>query len=277
LQCRGWLYKVSPQFAADGRSIRLEGWSLTADLIDSTIRPPYERNKVSLKARAEEACSGIGVAVDWQAGDDPPFDRVTAQEGQSILEHLGSLAVQRGVQISCTAQGKLLFHRAESSEPVDCFVEGYPPLTEGKATFDGRARFASYTARGQSPGKHAATATANDPAVPSHRMLSFSADESAGSDMQKAANWQRSKALGESMTLEIPVSSWYDRNGNLWESGTMISVISESLFLPSGFDFLVTKVEFDLAEEGANGILTLTPPQVYTGEELPDPWYEETT
>lgn len=276
LLIRGHLYKVGPEFGPDGRTIRLEGWSLTADLIDSTIRPPYERNKVKLYDRAVELCGGCGVAVEWDAGDDPPFGRATATEGQTILDHLASLATQRGIQISSTPQGKLLFQRAVTSEPVDAFAEGSPPLGSGKAMYDGRARFASYTARGQSPGKTKAQATASDPAVPAHRILSFSADESAGSDMQKAANWRRSKALGESMTLEIPTNSWYDRSGNLWRPGTMITVISESLFLAGGFDFLVSKVEFNLSENAADAVVTLVPPQVYTGEDLPDPWYEET-
>jgi prophage tail gpP-like protein len=274
LLCRGWLYRISPSFGPDGRTLRLEGWSLTADLVDSTIRPPYERNKVTLQKRAEELCTGIGIGVVWEAGDDPPFDRVTATEGQPILDHLGDLANQRGVQLSCTSQGDLLFHKAAAAAPVDAFIEGSPPLMEGKCTFDGRTRFASYTARGQSPGKTTAQATANDSAVPAHRILSFTADESAGSDMQKAADWRRAKAFGESMILEVPVNSWYDRDGNLWKPGTTIAVMAPSLFLEKGFDFLVTKVEFNLSEEGADSVVTLTPPQVYTGEELPDPWYE---
>ena len=56
----------------------------------------------------------------------------------------------------------------------------------------------------------------------------------------------------------------------------MITVISESLFLAGGFDFLVSKVEFNLSETAADAVVTLVPPQVYTGEDLPDPWYEET-
>lgn len=276
LKIRGYLYNVAPSFGPDGRTVRLEGWSLPADLIDSTIRPPFEKNKIGLEARAKELCAGIGVSVVWEGGDDPPFDRVTATEGQTILDHLADLAKQRGVQISCTPQGKLLFHKASTSEPVAVFEEGSPPFTSGKAGFDGRSRFASYTARGQSPGKNAAQAIALDPAVPAHRIISFTADESAGTDMQKAADWRRNKALGDSMTLEIPANSWYDRNRELWAPGTLVTVISKSLFLPGGFDFLVVKVAFDLAENGATAALTVVPPQVFTGEPLPDVWYEET-
>lgn len=274
LQCRGLLYKVSPTFSEDGRSLRLEGWSLTADLIDTTIRPPYERNKVTLQARAAELVAGCGIEIDWRAGDDAVFDRVTANEGQAIFDHLAELAAQRGVQISSSAQGRLLFHKAEASAPVCSFVEASPPFTRGTASYDGRARFASYTARGQSPGKNKATATANDPAVPAHRILSFTADEQSGTDLQKAANWKRNKALGDSMTLEIPANSWYAPGGSLWEVGAMVTVVSPSLFLYEGFDFLIKQVTFDLEDAGATSKLTLVPPQVFNGEELPDPWYD---
>jgi prophage tail gpP-like protein len=274
LMVRGTIYNVSPTIKADGRSLDLEGWSLTADVIDSTIKPPLERNKVTLRARAEELVTPLGVEVDFLVDDDKPFDRVTATEGQTILDHLADLAKQRGVQVSSSSQGRLLFQRAITSEPVCTLFEGFPPFIEASASYSGRDRFRVYTARGQSPGKTVSMATAEDMAVPSQRFLSFQADEADGNDMQKAANWRRSRQLGESLKLEIPTNSWYDPNGNLWRVGTMVTVISETLFLIDGFDFFIRQVDYDLAENGATAKLYLVPPQVYTGEPIPDPWFE---
>jgi prophage tail gpP-like protein len=275
LMVRGYLYNIAPSFGPGGREKRLEGWSFTADVIDSTLRPPYERSKVTLEQRAIEIVNPLGVGVEWKAGDDKQFDRVTAQQDGTILDHLSKLAKQRGVQISSTPQGRLLFHKAEPSLPVASFVEGDPPFTEGAASYSGRDRFATYIARAQSPGKNNANATALDGAVPAQRMLSFTAEESDAEDLQKAADWRRSKQLGDSMTLDLPVNSWYDPFGDLWTPGSLVTVISPSLDLPNGFDFLIQKVEFILADNGSTAIHTLVPPQIYTGEPLPDPWAEE--
>jgi len=275
LRVRGWLYNVSPSFGPSGREMRLEGWSYTADVIDSTVRPPYERNKVKLEQRARELVEPLGVGVEWRAGDDKLFDRVEISQDSTILAHLAELAQQRGIQISSTNQGRLLFHKAEESLPAASFIEGDPPLMEAKASYSGRDRFATYVARAQSPGKNSANATSEDPAVPAQRMLSFAVGESDANDLQKAADWRRSKQLGESMTLEIPVNSWYDDFEDLWEPGAMVTVVSPSLYLFNGFDFLIKQVEFSLADNGATATLTLVPPQIYTGEPLPDPWAEE--
>lgn len=273
LRVRGWLYNVSPSFGPDGRSKRLEGWSYTADVIDSTIRPPFERNNCTLEQRARELVEPLGVGVDWQAGEDKLFDRVEISQDTTILSHLADLAKQRGIQISSTNQGRLLFHKADSLDlPVASIVEGNPPFMEAKASYSGRDRFAVYVARAQTPGKNSANATAEDPAVSASRMLSFSVSESEAEDLQKAADWRRSKQLGESMTLEIPTNSWYDSFNDLWAPGALVTVVSESLDLPDGFDFLIRQVEFTLAENGATATLTLVPPQIYTGEPLPDPW-----
>jgi prophage tail gpP-like protein len=272
LLIRGRLYNVAPTVKADGRSLRLEGWSFTADAIDSVVRPPYERNKVTLRARADELVSPLGIVIEFLIDDDKPFDRATATEGTAILDHLADLAKQRGVQISSTPQGRLMFHRATVSAPVATIEEGFPPFMEGEASYNGRERFGVYTARAQSPGKTSASASATDPAVPACRQASFVADEADGNDLQKAADWRRSKQFGESLSLSVPVHSWYDPNGERWKVGTMVTLISRSLFLPDGFDFFIRQIEFELKDAGATATLSLVPIQTYTGEPIPDPF-----
>jgi prophage tail gpP-like protein len=275
LKVRGVLYIVEPSFSPSGRQKRLEGWAFTADVIDSSMRPPYEKNKINLENRAKELCEPLGVSVVWRAGEDKPFDRVSATKDSTILAHLADLAKQRGVQISSTPQGKLLFHKAEDSLPVSSFIEGEPPLTEGTVSYNGRERFGSYTARTQSPKKNAQTATSEDKLIPAQRQTSFTVEDSDKDDLQKAADWRRSKQLAESMRMEVPVNSWYDSFGDLWEVGALVTLISPSLDLRNGFDFLIEKVEFVMEENGNTATLTLVPPQIYTGDPLPEPWGEE--
>lgn len=281
LMVRGKLYTVTANSENNRRSLKLEGWSFTADIIDSTMRSPYERNKVTLEDRANQLIEGLGIKVVYNVDNSEPFQRVTADKQDTILGHLSELAKQRFVQISSTKQGDLLFHRASTGNPVATLAEGFPPFQNGTITFDGRARFNSYTVTANTPGakkknKTPSVGVANDEIIPNTRFVSLSANESDIGDLQKIAEWERSKKLAESFTLELPVNTWYNsqaENGkDLWRVNSIVTVISDTLFLRNGFDFLISAIDYVFEENGATAILTLVPPQVYTGERLEDPW-----
>ncbi|MHA1287296.1 MAG: phage baseplate assembly protein [Candidatus Thorarchaeota archaeon] len=275
LMVRGYLYVVSPSLNPTRREMKLEGWSFTADAIDSTLKPPYKRNNITLKQRAEELVRPLGIDVQFDIDDDKPFKRVTAGKEDTIFEHLAGLAKQRGVLISSTVQGKMLFTRAASGTPQVALFEDFPPFQNIAAKFDGRARFNVYKAVGQSPKKNSKTAVAKDDRVPKSRFTTFSADDTEGDDIQKAADWRRSKQIADALTIPFPTSSWYNANGELWRENTLVSVISPSIFCPNGFDFLIRSVEYLFEPGGTSAILNLVPPQTFTGEVVDEPWAEE--
>lgn len=234
-------------------------------------KAPLEQKSVTLQERAAELIDGLGIGLEFEIDDDPKFDRATADKTETILSHLGELAQQRGVQISSTNQGRLLFHRAASGPPVATIIEGFPPFEEVTAKYDGRTRFNSYTAFSQTPKKKSKSAVSNDDAVPGQRFTAFSADDVPEGELQKAADWRRSKQLGQSMELSLPVNSFYNpETGEKWRVNTLVTVVSDSLFLPNGFDFLIRQVEYVVEDKKSRAILGLVPPQVYTGEPLDD-------
>jgi len=283
----GILYLVGPRSSTDGRRISLGGWSPTADIIDSTINmevwnrfpnAKFERNNVTLADRAKELLEPFEIQVIDEANDLEPFDRVAATPDEKIFDHLAKLATQRGILISCTAQGELRLTRANTTgKPIGTIEETDPPQTEMEATFDGRKRFSTYRAIGQSPAVSPAgdnyqvykTATAQDPGVSRTRFLAFTADNAAVGNIQKAADWKRNRVLADAYTIPFPVSSWYAPNDELWTPNTLITVKSPTLFLPNGFDFLIRAVVFD---EKPSAILYLIPPQVYSQDQIVDPW-----
>lgn len=272
LLIRGYLYVVAPSLNTRESVIQFEGWSFMADAIDSTIKPPLEQSKVTLEKRAKELLNPLGIEVVFDVEDDEPFDRVTANESDTIFDHLAGLAKQRGVLITSTPQGKALFTKANIGNPVGVILEDFPPYIEATVKFDGRARFNAYKATAQSPKKNSKTATANDPQVPKSRFRTFSADDASEEGLQKAVDWARSKALADALTINFPVHSWYDPEGNLWRPNTIVTVVSPSLFAPNGFNFMIKSVEYMFESVGIGAVLGLVPPAVYTGEDLVEPW-----
>ena len=271
LMVNGILYTTESDLKSNQSIKRLEGASFTADLVDSTLKPPYEKNNVTLKQRAEEIVKPLGIDVVFDIEEGGAFDRVTADENDTIFQHLADLAMQRSALISSTVNGDLLITRAASGRPVAILEEGSQGSISLTARYDGRKRFNVYRAIGDSPLGNK-VGLAKDNVVPRSRFLTFQANETISGDIDKAAQWRRSKQLANALTIPFPTDSWYRPDGELWRENTIVTVVSPSIHVPDGFDFLIRSVEYIDDVAGKTAILNLVPPQVYTGEELKEPW-----
>lgn len=270
----GLLYNVGPSLTDTGRVKNLGGFSYTADTIDSTIKPPYEKNNVTLEQRANELLQPVGIAVEIEndISTGGKFDRITANPTDTIFSHLVKLATQRGFLISSNPTGNMVFTKAGGGVSVGTLKEGDGVVTEWQSKFDGRKRFNSYRAIGQSPGENAKPSIAKDDNVPRSRFITFQLNDTTKGDIKNAAEWKRSKQLSESLSLSLPVNTWFAPDGSIWEENTLVTVISKTFSIPNGFTFLIRSVSYDMSADGKTALLTIVPPQVYTGEKLIDPW-----
>jgi prophage tail gpP-like protein len=286
LQVSGLLYGVAPVLDDAGRSKTLTGYSFTADAVDSHMPPPYERSNVSIEQLAGELCPLLGIKPVFRTDTGGPFARVTAHESETIFQHLAKLCAERGLLCSNTPAGDMLFHRpAIDSQPVGTLAEGEPLVTAWKADYNGRDRFHTYRciSAGSSTaiplwGVTPATATgpsavtATDPDVPRSRFLTFRADDTTPGNAQDAVRWAKNKQLIEALTQELPVSDWYAPNGRLWEPNTRVTVVSPTLGVPRGYNFLIRAVEF-LLEDRRSAVLYLVPPAAYSrNKDLGEVW-----
>lgn len=268
---KGVQYLTDRETGTDGTIQNLAGASFTADLVDSTLRPPYERNNITLKQRATELVKPLGIGVQFEADPGGIFSRITATENDTIFSHLAKLALQRGGLFTSTTDGKLLFTESTTEGPVGTLEEGQPRVSAFRAAFDGRRLFNVYRVVGQSPAGPK-SAIAKDNNVPRSRFRTFRADDTSSGDIQKAADWIRSKQLADALTIPFPVEGWLDPQGNIWRENTKVTIISQTMSLPQGFDFLIRSVEFNYTADGQTATLNLVPPQVYTKEEIILPW-----
>jgi prophage tail gpP-like protein len=272
LMIDGFLYTVENIVDDNGTRKNLEGYSATADIVDSTLKPPYERSLVTLFTRVQELVTPLGIPVKSDLATDVLFLRVTAEQNETIFSHLSKLAAQHSALITSTELGEILITQAAKGKPVGTLTEGLPPFTVASIKWDGRMRYNAYKANAQGPNKSVVTATAKDTVVPRSRFLTFSADEAQKTDIQFVANWKRSKQIAESLSMTLPVSSWYAPDGSRWKENTLVTVVSPSLHLDAGFTFLIKAVEFIYQSNGVSAVLSLVPPQVYTGLPVVEPW-----
>jgi prophage tail gpP-like protein len=269
----GPLYITETQVKEDEVSKVLEGFSFTADLIDSTLTPPYSRNAVTLNQVANELASYHGIKVVDTTGALGIFEKITAEPTDTIFGHLAKLAKQKSALISSTPRGELLILQANTStKPVGSIGDELARGHDYSARFDGRERFNAYKLLSKRRGAQLREAIAKDNAVPKNRVKTIMADDTEEGGMQQAADWERSKALVEALSIPFPVSDWYAPDGTLWRENTLVTVESARLHVPDGFTFLIRSVEYIYEEDGKKSVLNLVPPQAYTGEPLEDPW-----
>jgi prophage tail gpP-like protein len=269
----GVLYATEPEFSNDGRKQNLEGFSFTADLVDSTLKPPYEYNNMSLEQLAPELVKPVGINAEFNVDTGGPFDRITANDKDTIAGVLIKYAKQRGCLVTSKYNGDLLITKATAGRSLGTLEEG-KSLDASKIKYDGRKLFNVYRATGQSPFGFGSSKVfiSKDDNVPRSRFKTIQVNDTTDGNIQKAADWERSKQLAEALSFPIEYDSWLAPNGSLWRENTLITIVSKTFSLSKGFTFLIKSVTYIYDNEGRRAILTLVPPQVYSGLQIPNIW-----
>ncbi len=274
----GPLFTVKHVLDQSGSRKELVGYSATVSIVDSHLRPDqYEQNNVSLKERAEVLLKSYGLRVFAENGADvdTKFDRVVAKSSDKIFDHLRNLAKEKQVLVSSTPKGNLLFTKTNLTDPPVGVIEEATVNSSLSyvSIFDGRKRFSIYRVTCQTPKKkEKKVGISRDKNVPIQRYKNVSTSNTSAGSIQKISDWERSKTFADALKIPFPVPSWYDPDGKLWEPGTTLIVKSKTLGVPDGYKFLIKQAEFKFAANGEDAVLTLIPPETYTGEEIKEPW-----
>jgi hypothetical protein len=266
-------YYFTPETDTGSQRATLHFWSKPAHMMDSTLKPgTYEANKIKLSQRAADLAQPHAVKVIYELDEDGIFDRIKANKTEKKGDHLLNLARQRGGLVTSTENGELLFTQAATGEPVLALIENTPPLLPVKSKYDGRARYGSYLAIGQSTGK-AKSATAVDENIPHSRFLTFTADDTRGGDIQTAAEWKKNKTIADSLSIDLPLSDWFDFDGNLIKENTIIEVFAPTLFINRATRFLIRSATYEYTvDNGRTMTINVVPPGVYNDEPIEEPW-----
>lgn len=270
----GRLYNLGITVFSDEIRKDLEGFSNTIDLVDSNMpNPPYEFRYNNLKQIAESLVEPFQIPVIFEEDPGGRFERVTIDNTETIFGFLAKLAKQRSFLITSTNKGELLFTKAKvNQKSVGSLQQGIPPFQTIEANFNGRTRWRGYKALSKRRAKQTKSAVSIDGEIPISRFRTFNADDTTTGDVRKAADWERSTTLSKSLIIKLPVTNWYNPEGNLWAENTIVTVRSESLYIPDGMNFIIRAVEFRFDVNGRTAELSLVPPEVYTGEIIKEPW-----
>lgn len=272
LMLTGYVFSVEGSVDSGKRSKKCVGFAKTANLIDSSVNPPYEQLNVSLQARATRMCSDLGLSVVVRGDSGKPFDKVTSRSGEKRFEHLAKLAKERGLLVSNTVQGNVLFHRANEKEvAVDSIIEGQPGPLSLSSSADGRKRYSSYRITGKTISKQPVSKTVTDPFVSIPRYYCKNMERVSSGTVSDTVGWERSKAIADALSISVPMDRWTSKNGQLWKDNSYVYLESDSLDI-SGTNLLIRRVKFEYSASGKTATLDLVPKQVFLGGDIEDIW-----
>lgn len=285
----GRIYKPRADLSDSGYVGTFEGASFAADLVDSKLFTPREFNFTTLGELADILAERIGLKADYDSeAGGYIIERATCGQGESIFNFIANIALQHGVLITSNSKGDLRLVQANTKgRPVCTLGNEANPLTTISAEWDGRALFNKYKVTTTSPTTVQSNTkkrkkktwvsktiyrslTITDPDVPESRQTCETYDEVSIGSAEKGAKHLRRRAYADSVSLRIPVTSWYVPNTDkLWAENTIVTVQSKAVFLHQGFDMLIRAVEFVLSDAGTTASLDLVMPQCYSDEDIP--------
>lgn len=273
---------VDPELSADKRTIGLSAYALPGVLNDCTPPPPpsdaesLQFDGQTLRQIATSICGSFGLTTIFTSGAGAAFEEVACDPGTKALAFLTDLAQKRGLIISNTERGELLFQKSISSgEPVARLHDGVGPVFSVKPSFSAQEYYSHIT--GISPvavGTEGSQFTVKNPRLTGVvRPLTFKADDSEDVDTKVTVDAKAGRMFGNMVSYSVSVHAWRDPAGNLWKPNTFITLVAPGAMVYNEYKFLIRNVEMTRDAGSEVAILNLTLPGAFDGK-IPEtlPW-----
>jgi len=276
----GTLVGVNPVTGADRRTVSVSGYATPGVLNDCTPPAsayPLEFNNLTLEGLADALCEPFGVPVVFNGPAGAAFERVAVDPGQTVLSFLAELAKQRGLVISSTPTGAMLFQKAvDPGAPVAILVEGASPVVSVTPFFSPQEYYSHIT--GLQPvvvGTEGSQYTVKNPHLAGLRPMTFRAPDVEGGDIKQAVEAKAGRMLGNAASYSVSVASWRDPKGKLWRPNTTVMLHAPGAMVYQPYEFVVRSVLFDRDSRNESAELNLVLPGAFSGQ-LPEalPWEE---
>ncbi len=285
----GTLVDVVPTIDPSERKVACSAYSKPAVLEESNLpasSAPFEARGLSLRQVAERLCAPFGVGVVLEVADGSPFKKVSsrqkkgdteAEPDQRIQAFLADLAKQRGLLISSTARGELLFRKPVApGNPVGRLEEGMPPLVSVLPTFNPSSYFSEITGfaaakRGRVGSKY--TERVQRLSGGWLRSHSFKLEDTEKADAPAAVRFKVARMFAEMATYVVNVPTWRDPKGRLWQPNTTIVLKAPGSMIYSDYEFLIRDVYLKQSASEETASLGLVLPAAFSDSQVERfPW-----
>lgn len=268
----GTMIGVLPEVRPGEKTIRVSAYSLPGVLNDCTPPAsayPIEFNNMRLDAIAAALAKPFGVSVVFTGPVGAPFERAAPDPSETVLAFLADLARQRGLIISSTPTGELLFQQSiEPGEPVAILAEGVSPVIEVRPAFSPQQYYSHIT--GLEPvnvGTDGSQYTVKNPHLAGVvRPLTFKAPDVEGADIKDAVAAKVGRMYGNMAAYSVRVDTWRDNSGALWKPNTTIKLHAPDGMVYEPYEFILRSVAFDRDAGQSSAVLDLVLPGAFSGK-----------
>lgn len=239
------IYDFLREHTDQGLTQRVWCYSPAADAVDSRVEPPYTYTNITLQALIEDNLTRPhSIQVEMLIDDDTRFEQAQTAETDTIASFLQKYANQRQAFINSKPDGNARVWRAAiDSQSVGTIEEGKSLPIGFKYEYRGRKRFTSYKGICKTPLTTLKTFV-NDVRVPLTRKTTVLIESATTeAELEKAVTWHRNRTDAEAKKRVFPVVGFYAPNGELWTENTIVSIVSRTMNVPDGFNFLIEGIE----------------------------------
>lgn len=277
----GTLITINPSLEENQKTISVDGYSLPGVLQDCTPSDksfPLEFHNQTLEEIAKKLLLPFGIEIEFHSGEQAAFKKVACEPTEKIFSFLTKLAKQKGLLISNTSTGKLLFTRAvEGPKPVAIFRQGEPPLLDAKVDFNPQNYYSHITGIETTKiGKKGARYTEKNPYVKTtFRPFSFTTSDIKSGELKQVVEAKMGRMFANMVSYNIAIPTWRDSNDELWSPNTIVSLYAPNIMIYKEFLFLIRSVTFNRESNKETALLNLVIHSSFNNE-IPKelPWEE---
>lgn len=274
----GTMVAIDPTLG-DSKTLAVSGYSLPGVLNDCNAPAssfPLEFDGQSLKEISKTVASPFGIGVEFRADPGAKFDRVASTPTKKVLAFLAELARQRNLVIGSTTRGKLLYWQSiRPGNPVARLRQGVSPVLGVVPSFNPQEYYSHIT--GIEPplaGFETRQYTVKNPHLEGvTRPLTFKAPDTFDGEIKVATEAKMGRMFGNIASWSVPVATWRDPQGNLWEPNTTVTLLAPDAMVYTEYEFIIRSVQFEADKSRRSATLKLVMPGSFDGR-IPEslPW-----
>lgn len=269
-----------PLLTDDSNTVNVSGYAVTGNIDKSAITSPFEFDAgIAFSEIVSDIASrfGLAVVIDSAAADlaSKPFEkRIAFEPNQPAGSKLATLARERGLIISSTYNGRVLITKPKTeSSTVQAFVSGMPPALRFEPSFNPDALHTSYIAYApETPDEEAEADSIELPGYPQPgimpRIKGIVPGNTENQNIEDAIRAERGRAFGEWFNAILDVANWRDKNGQLYQPNTLVTVRAPRAMIYNDTTFFVRSVTLNKFEDRKTSRLELILPEALSGRDL---------
>ncbi len=280
----GTMVGVVPVVDPKRKVVSVSAYSLPGVLNDCTAPASafnqggnkLEFQNQNLRDIAKAAVGFFGLSVVFNDDPGAVFELETLGAGKKILPFLTNLAKQRGLVMSSTQKGELLFLKStDAGSPVAKFRQGASPLLSVMPFFSPQEYYSHLT--GVEPvlvGLRGSQFTVrNSRLVGVIRPITFDTSDVVGGEVKAAVEAKAGRMFGNAASYSVTLATWRDPAGKLWEPNSTVTLTAPNAMIYKEYAFIVRSVEFIRERASETAILNLVIPGSFSGK-IPEalPW-----